>query len=117
MPLSYDFGLQGDLMLATGGTVTASGALHLFTRDPESHLVGGTIGFAKMSGSSVLAAGPEVELYLDRWSLEGWGGLALTGGGVGGFFIGDVAYYPDDNWRLSGGVSVLGGHGAVHFGS
>jgi hypothetical protein len=122
IPLSHQFGIQGDLMLASGGNASASGALHVFTRDPAAHLLGGTLGFVRTAGATIYAAGPEAEIYRDRLSLEAWGGVAAIDNDVGpdstgAFIMAVLAYYPDDNWRVAGGVSVLGGVGALHLSS
>jgi hypothetical protein len=98
--------------------------VHLFTRDPASHLLGATFGLANMPGAMVFAAGPEAELYYGRFSFEAWGGLAHTNYSnpgtpdrTGVFAMGDLAYYPDDDWRLDAGLSLLGGHVTAHLGS
>src|SRR5689334_21029505 len=46
VPVGDQFGLQGDLMLTYSGAtgVTYGGALHGFTRDPSSYLLGVTAG-------------------------------------------------------------------------
>ncbi len=67
-------------------------------------------------GAWLAAIGPEAELYLDRLSLEGWAGWAaleyedpMLTDESGIFVIGDLAWYPTDDWRLSvGGASILG---------
>lgn len=118
LPLGHSFGLQADVMgTFTGTDQFLGGAVHAFTRDPSSYLVGITTGVVVAPGHSTLVAfGAEGELYLDRVSLEGWAGLAslnyvnpamvdLTGV----FAFGDVAYYPTDDWRVSlGGTYLLG---------
>lgn len=117
VPLGQSFGLQGDLSIGSiDGDWSVGGALHAFTRDPSSYLLGVTAGVVVADGSRLAAAGPEAELYLDRISLEGWAGwaaieyddAALTD--ENGFFaMGDIAYYATDDWRISlGGDSILG---------
>lgn len=124
LPLGDQLGFQGDVTLSTGSSFGNSAAVHVFTRDPDSHLLGATFGFASMPGAMVFAAGPEAELYYGRFSIEAWGGLAHTNYSdpgtpdrTGIFAMGDLAYYPDDDWRLDAGLSLLAGHVAAHVGS
>lgn len=109
VPLGQSFGLQGDLSIGSiDGDWSVGGALHAFTRDPSSYLLGVTAGVVVADGSRLAAAGPEAELYLDRISLEGWAGWAAIGyddaalTDENGFFaMGDIAYYATDDWRIS----------------
>ncbi|MEP7239424.1 MAG: hypothetical protein ABI697_00935 [Devosia sp.] len=123
LPVTDAFGIQADFTAATAPGFTGSAALHAFTRDPERWLIGGTLGVVATPGASVVAAGPEAELYFDRWTVEAWAGAAValpTGGGTtrtGPFVMADVALYPHDNLRLSLGASFLDGFAAVHFGA
>ena len=124
IPVGERFGVQADVSLSTASGFTGSTALHVFTRDPASYLIGGTLGAVRTPGATVLAAGPEAELYLDRWTLEAWAGVALNmptapagPSHVGAFGMGGVAYYPTDDWKLSLDVSSLDGYNAIEFGS
>jgi hypothetical protein len=124
VPIGERFGLQADLSASTAPGFITTGALHVFTRDPATYLIGGTLGFVRSPGATVLAAGPEAELYLDRWTLEAWGGIAAaypaasaTPNRVGPFGMVNAGYYVTDNWRLSLGVSWLDGYGALQAGS
>ena len=117
VPIGERFGVQGDVAIGNiDDTWSFGGALHAFTRDPSSYLLGVTAGVVVADGVRLAAVGPEAELYLDRISLEGWAGWAaidyddvLMPDENGFFAIGDVAWYPTDNWRLSlGGASILG---------
>jgi len=116
IPVGETFGLQGDLAVGRfADEWVGGGALHAFTRDPSSYLLGVAGGIVLADGAALGAIGIEGELYLDRISLEGWAGwAALEYDGIlpdeSGFFgIGDLAYYPTDDWRLSIGVaSILG---------
>lgn len=122
LPLGDRFGLQVDVTGATAPGFTTSAALHLFTRDPASYLIGGTLGVVRTPGSTVFAAGPEGELYLDRWTLEAWAGLAIVHPASaparsGAFAMAEAGYYATDNWRLSLGVSSLDGYNSLQFGT
>ena len=121
LPLGDRFGIQADLSAATAAGFSAGGALHLFTRDPQNYLVGGTFGFMRTPGAMILAAGPEAELYLGHWTIEAWGGVAMarpTSGPdrVRPFGMVDFVVYPRDNLRLSAGLSLLDSFLAVHLG-
>ncbi len=116
IPVDHAFGVQFDASAHVVGDDTAfGGAIHAFTRDPSSYLVGLTAaGVRTTSGNALWAIGPEAELYLDRVSIEAWAGIAsldyndpaLTD--RDGFFaIGDIAWYATDNWRLSVGASYI----------
>lgn len=115
-PLGDAFGIQGDLSIQSYGSLTGAGAIHLFTRDPDSYLLGVTGGFVRSNNATLTAVGPEAELYLDRFSIEAWAGVAnLDYAAVsavdksGVFALADLAYYATDDLRLSiGGSSVLG---------
>ncbi len=126
VPLGDRFGLQGDIMgswnSATG--LAYGGALHAFSRDPSSYLLGITAGVVVVPGASIGAVGAEGELYLDRISLEGWAGVAglnyvdpAMTDKLGGFAIGDLAYYPTDDWRLTLGGSYVLGDLSIHGGT
>ena len=117
LPVGDAFGLQGDVAVQNvDGDWAVGGALHAFTRDPNSYLFGLTGGFVAVDGATLAAIGPEAELYLDRVSLEFWAGWAgieyeddLLEDDTGFFAFGDLAYYVTDDWRVSvGGASVLG---------
>jgi hypothetical protein len=117
LPVGDAFGLQGDLSVQNvNGDWAVGGALHAFTRDPNSYLLGLTAGFVSADGATLAAIGPEAELYLDRVSLEFWAGWAaleyddaMLSDDDGFFALGDLAYYVTDDWRISiGGASVLG---------
>lgn len=123
VPLGANFGLQADFSASTAPGFTTSAALHLFTRDPDSYLLGASLGFVRSPGATIVAAGPEAEVYRDRVSVEAWGGVAMVhpsapaANRFGVFALGSVAYYPTDNWRVSVGVSSLDGYAALQVGS
>lgn len=117
VPIGERFGLQGDVAIGSiGDDWAAAGALHAFTRDPSSYLLGVTAGVVVADGAQLAAVGPEAELYLDRISIEAWAGWAsldfddpMLLDDDGFFAIGDLAFYPTDDWRLSiGAASILG---------
>ncbi|WP_417307931.1 hypothetical protein [Devosia sp.] len=115
-PVGDMFGLQGDLSLQSeDGDWSVGGAVHGFTRDPSSYLLGITAGVLRNDDAMLTAIGPEAELYLGQISLEAWAGWAMVDYDVaipdenGMFAIADLAWYATDDWRLSlGGASILG---------
>lgn len=125
VPLGDRFGIQGDASLDLAGAgVTWGGAVHAFTRDPSSYLAGITGGVVVAPGATLAALGAEGELYMDRFSLEGWAGIAGINyvnpaliDTTGFFGIGDVAYYPMDDLRLAFGGSDILGDLSLHAGS
>lgn len=117
VPVGDRFGLQGDLgVYNTPSGVGVSGALHAFTRDPDQYLLGITAGFVRVPGATLVAIGPEAELYMGDFTLEAWAGFAhldyedaLMTDVSGVYAIADLAYYVTPDFRLSiGGSHVLG---------
>ncbi|HWA20397.1 MAG TPA: hypothetical protein VG757_15540 [Devosia sp.] len=126
IPVGTQFGLQGDVMFTNSGAYGPvwGGAIHAFTRDPESYLLGVTAGVVVSPDARLSAIGIEGELYMDRISLEGWGGLAAVDYAVnpppdmtGLFGFGDIAYYPTDDWRVVFGGSYILGETKLHLGT
>ncbi|MEO6394987.1 MAG: hypothetical protein ABIO40_03670 [Devosia sp.] len=120
-----DNGFQGDFSLThsqAGDVVSAT--FHAFARDPSSWMLGITQGVVISNDAALAAIGIEGELYLDRFSLETWAGLAGVNyadpglsdtGGL--FFFGDAVLYATEDLRLVlGGSSVLGVN-QLHFGT
>jgi hypothetical protein len=122
-PLGDAFGIQGDLSVQNLGALSGAGAIHLFTRDPSSYLLGVTAGVVRSGTATLSAVGVEGELYLDRVSIEAWAGVAnldydaLAAVDKSGLFaLADIGFYPSDDLRLSlGGSSVLS-YEAVNLG-
>jgi hypothetical protein len=115
-PLGNAFGIQGDVSVVNKAPGASFGsALHLFTRDPNSYLVGITAGFVSTTNNRQLGAvGPEAELYSGQWTLQGWAGVAgldyNTPGLAdlrGAFAMVDVLYYPTNNLKLDLGASTI----------
>jgi hypothetical protein len=126
VPVGTQFGLQGDFMLTNSGAhgTTFGAAIHAFTRDPSSYLLGVTAGTVVSADARLNAIGIEGELYLDRISLEGWAGYAAVdyftpppNDTSGIFAFGDIAYYPTDDWRVQFGGNYLLGETQLHLGT
>lgn len=113
VPLGFSFGAQADFSVGNAFDETAvGGALHLFTRDPNSHLFGLIGGYSDVGNGNLAFVGGEAEFYLDNISIETAAGY-LNADPDGGpskdrfFAFGDLAFYATDNFRLSvGGSSV-----------
>ena len=109
VPLGCDFGAQFDVgVIDELDHTTYGGAVHLFTRDPDSYLLGVTGGYFDAGGTNIWAVGPEAELYFGQFSLEAWGGYLEADSESDGFAIVDAALYATDDLRLSVGGSILG---------
>ena len=78
IPIGDRFGLQADFSASTAPGFTTSAAVHMFARDPSAFLLGASVGFVRSPGSLVVAAGPEAELYRDRWTVEAWAGASMV---------------------------------------
>jgi hypothetical protein len=111
-PVGDMFGIQADLTaLDAFGETAIGGALHAFTRNPDSYLFGVYGGYVDAGSANVWHIGPEAELYLDNISSEAVGGYMDISNGVGSEFytMGKVALYATENLRLAvGGSSVAG---------
>ena len=74
-PVGDMFGIQADLTaLDAFGETAIGGAVHAFTRDPNSYLFGVYGGYTDAGSANIWHVGPEAELYLDNISIEAVGG-------------------------------------------
>jgi hypothetical protein len=115
VPIGETFGLQADIAAKDMFSDTAFGGnLHLFTRDPNSHLLGVIAGYGDAGDAEAGWIGGEAEFYLDQVSFEAAAGYINVNPDNGSnkdkfFGFADVAFYPVDNLRLAlGGSSVAG---------
>ena len=118
-PVGDMFGIQADLTaLDVFGETAVGGALHAFTRDPNSYLLGAYGGYVDAGPSNIWYIGPEAELYLGNVSIEAVGGYMDISNGVGSEFyaVGDVALYATDNLRLAVGGGTVAGFESAHAG-
>jgi hypothetical protein len=126
LPLGHDWGAMIEGAAANvGGDSVYGGAAHLFTRNPDSYLLGLFAAYASEEDFSLESTrvGAEAEIYLDQISLLAKAGYQFNGGtgsskdGV----IGDVEvkWYVTDNFAMSAGGSVHDkstfGHGSVEW--
>lgn len=114
-PVGDMFGIQADLYAVDAfGETAVGGAIHAFTRDPNSYLLGVYGGYADAGSANVFYVGPEAELYLDNISIEGIAGfMDVSGSGSSSgsefYALADVALYATDNLRLSVGAASVAG--------
>jgi hypothetical protein len=109
-PVGDIFGIQADLTaLDAYGETAIGGAVHFFTRDPDSYLLGAYGGYVDAGSTDAWYVGPEAELYFDNISIEAVGGVMdiSSGGGTEYYAMGKVALYATENLRLSVGASTV----------
>ena len=102
-PVGDMFGIQADLSaLDAFGDTAVGGAVHAFTRDPNSYLFGAYGGYVDAGAANIFYVGPEAELYLGNVSIEAIGGyMDVSTTGSKFYALGDIALYATDNLRLS----------------
>ena len=130
----HGIGIQADGLLArVNGTTTVAGGGHLYWRNPSKGLIGiagslssntaGNFGFNNtVNGQKI---GAEAELYLKRFTLSGAAGYEHTSYNL--FFVpssasnfyskANIAYYPNDNWKISVGHRYINGTHAAAMGT
>ena len=114
-PVGDMFGIQADVYALDVFSETAvGGAIHAFTRDPNSYLLGVYGGYADAGPVNIFYVGPEAELYLGNISIEAVGGfMDVSGSGSSSgseyYALADIALYATDNLRLSLGASTVAG--------
>jgi hypothetical protein len=120
VPLGNMFGLQADFAAKNMFNDTAVGGnVHLFTRDPNSYLLGVIAGYGDAGKANAAWAGGEAEFYLGNVSLEASAGYLNVDPSNGrskdkAFAFGDVAFYPVENFRLALGASSVAGFESGH---
>lgn len=121
LPLGHAFGLQADGALGSiDGDTLGGGGLHLFTRDPSSHLFGVYGSYHTWDSVDIWRIAGEAELYLGRFTLDGLAGYESVDvpSTIGGlevltpddrhfFAQSDVAYYITDDFKVYGGYRYL----------
>ena len=106
MPVTHAIGAQLDASLSRAGTTNGGDAgVHLFTRDPESYLVGTTFEWTRFGNTSAFRYGVEGAAYLGDFNLGAAGGLQRGGGNKGatsaGFASLQADYYVDTRLKTS----------------
>jgi hypothetical protein len=120
-PVGDMFGIQADLTaLDSYGETAVGGALHAFTRNPDSYLLGVYGGYVDTGSGDAWYVGPEAELYVDNFTIEAIGGyMDVSGSGSSSddfYALGTLALYATDNLRLSIGASTIAGFESGHAG-
>ena len=120
-PVGDMFGIQADLTaLDAFGETAVGGALHAFTRDPNSYLLGVYGGYVDAGHPNIWYVGPEAELYLDNFSIEAVGGyMDVNGSDFANnefYALGTLAFYATDNLRLSVGASTVANFESANVG-
>jgi hypothetical protein len=120
-PVGDMFGIQADVAIADAFGNTDFGTnLHAFTRSPDSYLFGVVGGYADFETANLWYVGPEIELYVNNFSVEFLGGYVNVDNGAGHddkfFAIGDLALYATDNLRLTIGARTIASFDSAHAG-
>lgn len=121
LPVGTSFGLQLDGGVGSiDGDTLGGGGLHFFTRDPDKYLLGVYGSYHTWNSIDIWRTAAELELYAGRFSftaLAGYesvdvpsfsGGLAVLEQDDDHAFANiQLAYYPIDNLKLSGGYRYV----------
>ena len=122
IPLGDTFGAQVDFAAThMFGETAVGGAAHVFTRNPDSYLLGAYGGYADFGNASGAWIGPEAEVYLGNISLEATGGYFNVNPDIGAsqdkaFAFVDAGLYATDNLRFTVGASSVAGFESAHAG-
>jgi hypothetical protein len=124
IPLGQSFGFQADIAAANAwGDTAIGGTAHLFTRDPNSHLLGVIGGYINFDSGNMLWGGGEAELYMDNLTIQAVAGVTDTessyvGANTGTEFLGtvDLSFYAGDNARFIASASTVNGFESAGLG-
>jgi hypothetical protein len=113
LPIGHSWGALIEGAAANvGGDSVYGGAAHLFTRNPDSYLLGLFAAYANEEdfGLESTRVGAEAEIYMDQISVLAKAGYQFNNGASTskGGVIGDVElkWYVTDNFAMSAGASV-----------
>ena len=120
-PVGDMFGIQADVTaLDVYGETAVGGALHAFTRDPNSYLLGVYGGYVDVGSADAWYVGPEAELYIDNFTVEAIAGfMDVSGSDFANsefYALGNLAFYATDNLRLAIGGSSVANFESAHAG-
>jgi hypothetical protein len=121
LPVGQAIGVQFDGALGSiDDEVMGGGGVHVFTRDPSIYLLGAYASYHTWDSIDIWRTAVEAELYLGRFSLGGLAGyesvdvpsvsnglLVLNTDDDHFFAHADLAYYPVDNLKVTGGYRYL----------
>jgi hypothetical protein len=134
LPLGCEWGFQFDATAASfDGRFLGAAAGHLFWRDPARALLGVYGSFTywdRVGGVRIGHVGPEGELYMGRWTLQGVAGVEFgnRASGLVGSLIEtydirthffdqvNLAYYLQDDFKVYVGHRYLSGKNALALG-
>ena len=84
-PVSHSIGAQFDSALSqAGGTGGGELGTHLFTRDPDAYLIGGTFEWSRFASINSYRYGLEAEAYLGDFTIAPAAGIQRGGANRGG---------------------------------
>jgi hypothetical protein len=122
VPLGQSFGFQADVgVIDAFGETTKGAAGHLFTRNPDTWLIGAIGGYVDNGALSAYWVGAEAELYHGNVSMEvsaAYLGIDPDALSNQNEFLAtaDLGYYASENLRLSLGASTVADFESVHAG-
>lgn len=117
-PLGQAVGVQLDGMAGKVDGHGADGlALHLFQRDPDSHLVGLSAATLNYRGQDVERVGIEGELYRNQWTIGA--NLGQQSGDLGddAYYGLGATYYSNPDLALKAGIDGHGDNQQVNLGA
>ncbi len=119
IPINCEFGLQLDGAIGKLDGDTAGGAaVHAFTRNPNSYLLGAYGSYSGVSKNDIWRLGGEAEYYIDKITLSGLAGYENSDQTKGDVFaVLGVSYYATDNFKVSAGYSRFLDINAAAFGA
>ena len=105
---SFGFAAEGGAGAVNGHEFYGAGG-HLFTRNPDSYLLGVFGAYAESDefGIDVFRAGAETEIYLSQLTLSGTAGYQFSSAlGDGAFGSIDLRWYVTNNFYISAGGEI-----------
>ena len=106
LPVTERIGIQFDGALTNAGGIGGiDSGVHLFTRDPDAYLVGGTFEWSRFGSTNAFRYGGELSVYLGDVTLGGSGGIQRGGANHGtttaGYATAQADYYISDILKTS----------------
>ncbi|EPY02365.1 hypothetical protein [Magnetospirillum fulvum] len=106
LPVTDRIGVQVDGALTnSGGTGGMDAGLHLFTRDPDAYLAGGTFEWSRFGSTNAYRYGVELAAYLGDFTLGTTGGIQRGGANhattTAGYAAIQADYYVFDTLKTS----------------
>jgi len=106
LPVTERIGIQFDGALTNaGGTGGVDAGVHLFTRDPDAYLAGGTFEWSRFGSTNAYRYGVELAAYLGDFTVGGTGGIQRGGANhattTAGYAALQADYYVTDTIKTS----------------